>query len=157
MEKWIEGWPVWVGWLILFGGALVRGNATYWVGRGLRHGGERSRLAQRLDGPLVHRAEGWVARFGAPLVSLGFLTVGVQTAINAASGALRMPLQRFVPAVVVGAALWATLYLTVGLAVVDAVLGRISWWWGLVALLTLGVVIAGSRVLARRSTQRWTP
>lgn len=140
---------MWVGWLILFAGAFLRGGATYAAGRGLRRGGEQSRLAGHLDRPLVARAEGWVHRFGAPLVSLGFLTVGVQTAINAASGLLRMPLRRFLPALVAGAALWATLYLTVGLAVVDALLGRVQWWWALVGLLVVAIVVLGSRRLAR--------
>jgi membrane protein DedA with SNARE-associated domain len=151
VEKWIADWPVWVGWLVLFAGAFLRGGATYAVGRGLRSGGERSRLASHLDRPLVTRAEGWVRRFGAPLVSVGFLTVGVQTAINAASGLLRMPMRRFIPALVVGAALWATLYLTVGLAVVTAIFGQIGWWWALIGILVVLVVVVASRRIAAKA------
>ena len=73
-------------------------------------------------------------RFGAPAVTLGFLTVGVQTAINASAGMLRMPQRRFLPAVALGAALWSVLYTTVGFTVVDAWLGRLSWWWAVVAV-----------------------
>ncbi|HYN29396.1 MAG TPA: DedA family protein [Dermatophilaceae bacterium] len=148
MEDLVDGWPVWLAFGVLFLGAFARGNATYWVGRGLRSGGERSRMARHLDRPLVARAEGWVRRFGAPAVSLGFLTVGVQSAINAAAGMLRMPLRRFLPAVTVGAALWAALYTTVGLAVVDAVLGRTSWSWVLAGLAVVGVTVVVSRRLA---------
>ena len=62
-------------------------------------------------------------RFGAPAVTLGFLTVGVQTAINASAGMLRMPQRRFLPAVTLGALLWSLVYTTVGFTVVDAWLG----------------------------------
>ena len=146
MEELVDGWPVWVVLVVLWLGAFVRGTATYWVGRGVRAGGGRSRWAERLDSPVVRRAEGWVRRFGAPAVTLGFLTVGVQTAINASAGLLRMPQRRFLPAVALGAALWSVLYTTVGFTVVDAWLGNLSWWWAVVAL---GVVVA-SVVVSRR-------
>lgn len=149
MEELIEGWPVWLAFGFLFCGAFVRGNATYWLGRGIRRGGERSRARERLHRPGMRRAEETVRRFGAPAVSLGFLTVGFQTAINLSAGMLRMPLSRFVPAVVVGAVLWAALYTTVGLAVVDAALGRLSWWWALVVLAVVAAVVVVSRRLQR--------
>ena len=66
--------------VVLWLGAFTRGTATYWIGRGVRAGGSRSRWADRLESPHVRRAEGWVRRFRAPAVTLGFLTVGVQTA-----------------------------------------------------------------------------
>jgi membrane protein DedA with SNARE-associated domain len=78
-----------------------------------------------------------VQRFGAPAVTLGFLTVGVQTAINASAGMLRMPQRRFLPAVTLGAALWSLIYTTVGFTVVDAWLGAVSWWWALVAVVAV--------------------
>ncbi|HET9022594.1 MAG TPA: VTT domain-containing protein [Ornithinibacter sp.] len=149
MEALVEDWPVWVVFVVLWLGALVRGTVTYWLGRGVRAGGSRSRLADRLDGPVVKRAEGWVRRFGAPAVTLGFLTVGVQTAINASAGVLRMPQRRFVPAVVLGAALWSLVYTTVGFAVVDAWLGHVSWWWALVAAGVVTAIVLVSRRLER--------
>jgi membrane protein DedA with SNARE-associated domain len=57
-----------------------------------------------------------VARWGAPLVTLSFLTVGIQTLVNLAAGVMRMPLRRYLPALTVGAILWAFLYATVGFA-----------------------------------------
>lgn len=151
MEDLVDGWPVWAVFAILFLGAFVRGLATHLVGRGLRTGGERStRLARGLDRPMVHRAEEWVRTWGPPLVSLGFLTVGVQTAINAASGVLRMPMRRFLPALVVGALLWAALYATVGLAVVDAALGGLPWWAAVLAVSAIGATVLVSRVIRRR-------
>jgi membrane protein DedA with SNARE-associated domain len=149
VEDLVDGWPVWVVLAVLWFGAFVRGTATYWVGRGVRAGGGRSRWGDRLDSPLVHRAEGWVRRFGAPAVTLGFLTVGVQTAINASAGMLRMPQRRFLPAVALGAALWSVLYTTVGFTVVDAWLGRLSWWWAVVAVAAVGASVLVSRRLER--------
>ena len=49
MEEMTEGWPVWVVFVVLFLGAFIRGNATYWVGRAIRSGGARSRFATLLD------------------------------------------------------------------------------------------------------------
>jgi membrane protein DedA with SNARE-associated domain len=57
-----------------------------------------------------------VARWGAPVVTLSFLTVGIQTLVNLAAGVLRMPLRRYLPALTVGAIIWAFLYATVGFA-----------------------------------------
>lgn len=152
METWLSSLPVGVAFGVLFLGAFLRGGATYWVGTRLRRGGEGSSWAARFDTPVVQRAERWVGRFGAPLVSLGFLTVGLQSAINLAAGLLRMPVRRFIPALVVGALAWATLYLTVGLAVIDAAIGRISWVWVLIAV--AGVVLVSlvvSRFIRRRA------
>lgn len=146
----MKDWPVWGVFLALFVGAFIRGNATYWVGRGIRAGGARSRFAGQAERPGMRRAEGWVRRFGAPAVALGFLTVGVQTAINVSAGVLRMPQSRWLPGVIVGALLWATLYTTVGLAVVGAVLGRVGWWWALIAAAVIAVVVITSRRLEGR-------
>lgn len=154
MEELIEGWPFWAAFAFLFCGAFIRGCATYWVGSLVRRGGERSRFADRLAGPVVVTARRWVARFGAPVVSLGFLTVGFQTAINASAGLLAMPLRRFIPAVVVGAIFWATLYTTVGLAVIDAAVGRVPWWWALVALGVVVLVVLVSRFIVKSAAER---
>lgn len=48
-----------------------------------------------------------------------------------------MPLCRYLPALVAGALIWATIYLTVGLAVLEAVWdGR--WWLPLAVLVGVG-------------------
>ena len=92
-----------------------------------------------------------MGRVGAPLVSIGFLTVGVQSAINFSAGVLRMPQRRFQPAVIIGALLWATLYTTVGLAVVDAWLGHVPWWWALLGVAVVVLLIVVSRRITRRA------
>ena len=153
MQALVDKWPVWVVFVVLWAGAFVRGNATYWVGRGVRAGGARTRWADRLDRPIVKRAEGWVQRFGAPAVTLGFLTVGVQSAINASAGMLRMPQRRFLPAVTVGALLWSVVYTTVGFAVLDAWLGTLSWWWAVVAVAVVASIVLFSRRLERSAAE----
>lgn len=150
MQELVAQWPVWAAFALLFCGAFVRGALTYWVGSLIRRRGARSRFAPRLADPVVLSARRQVARFGAPVVSVGFLTVGFQTAINLSAGFLAMPLRRFIPALVVGALLWATLYLTVGLAVVEAALGRVPWWWVLVAVALLMVVCLTTRRIRGR-------
>ncbi|MCA1782695.1 MAG: DedA family protein [Dermatophilaceae bacterium] len=151
MEELTEGWPFWIVFVVLFFGAFIRGNATYWVGRAIRSGGARSRFATMLERPGMARAERWVRTVGPPAVSLGFLTVGVQTAINLSAGVLRMPQRRWLPAVTVGALLWATLYTTVGLAFFAALLGEVEWWWAVIAVAVIAVVLAVSRRLGGRA------
>nr|WP_228549602.1 VTT domain-containing protein [Dietzia sp. DQ11-38-2] len=101
---------------MLFVIVMLRANATYWLGRGALSGGRLSdRVARHLEGRHMQRAQKLSARYGVVAVPLSFLTVGVQTAINFSAGFTRMPLTRYLPAVVVGCALWALLYSTVGM------------------------------------------
>lgn len=138
-----ENWPFAASVAVLFVIVMLRANATYWAGRGLRAGANRSRLARHLDGPGFVRAQGVVHRWGAPAVTVSFLTVGFQTAVNAAAGAAQMPQRRYLPAVVVGSLVWAFLYATVGFAVINAWLGADGRWWiaGAVTVVVAGLVI----------------
>ncbi|MGP9501689.1 DedA family protein [Specibacter sp. AOP5-B1-6] len=108
--------------LTLFVIVMLRSNATYWAGRGLAAGGRKTRLQKHLDSPAVLRAEKIIARWGAPAVSVSFLTIGVQTAVNMSAGLGRMPLRRYIPATVVGSIAWACIYATVGLAAFEVAL-----------------------------------
>lgn len=152
----MSDWPFALTYVVFFLGALARGSATYWAGRALRAGGDRSRFARHLDRPAVVRAEGVVRRFGAPAVALSFLTVGFQTAVNAAAGALRTPWWRYLPGVVVGALLWATIYTTIGFAALQAVFGDNPWPWVVGALLAVALV-AGLTVAVRRRRAAHVP
>lgn len=154
MPDLFRGWPVWVVFVVLALGAYARGNATYWLGRGARSGSEHTRWKRYSETPVVRAAERWVRRAGPPLVSLGFLTVGVQSAINLAAGLLRMPQRQFQPAVIIGALLWSTLYTTVGFAVLEAALGGLSWWWALIGLAVVGWTIGYSRWLSARGERQ---
>lgn len=108
--------PFAIAFSTLFVIVMLRGNATYWLGRGALRGGRLSRqFAHRLEGPTMQRAQRLSARYGVIAVPLSFLTVGVQTAINFSVGFTVMPLRRYLPAVTVGCVLWALLYSTVGM------------------------------------------
>lgn len=108
--------PFAIAFAALFVIVMLRANATYWLGRGALRGGKLSnKLAHRLEGSVMQRAQRIAARYGVIAVPLSFLTVGVQTAINFSAGFTLMPLRRYLPAVTVGCILWALLYSTVGL------------------------------------------
>jgi membrane protein DedA with SNARE-associated domain len=83
-----------------------------------------------------------VARWGAPVVTVSFLTVGIQTLVNLAAGVMRMPLRRYIPALTVGAILWAFLYATVGFATF-AGWRRVYQLSPTAAIVTLVVLVAG--------------
>lgn len=98
----------------LFVIVMLRANATYWLGRLVEKGARRTRAARLLDSPGYAGAVDRLNRWGPPVVSVSFLTIGFQTLVNLAAGATRMPLVRYLPAVTVGCAAWAFLYGTAG-------------------------------------------
>ena len=104
----------------LFVIVLLRANATYWLGRLISSGAERTRAAAMMATPGYQRAVQQLNQWGPPVVAVSFLTIGFQTLVNLAAGATRMPLSRYLPAVTVGCVLWAFLYGTVGTAGVEA-------------------------------------
>jgi membrane protein DedA with SNARE-associated domain len=99
---------------MLFVIAMLRGNLTYWVGRAAEAGANRTRARRLIGSPGFRRAAGLLNRWGPPVVTISFLTVGLQTLINLAAGVSRMPLRRYLPAVSIGALIWAFVYATVG-------------------------------------------
>ncbi len=99
----MDDWPLALTYAVYFLGALARGSATYLAERALRSGGQRTRLSRHLDRESVRWAERVVKRWGATALALSFLTVGFQTAVNAAAGALRIPWRGYLPGVVCGA------------------------------------------------------
>jgi membrane protein DedA with SNARE-associated domain len=115
VEFW-RGWPYPVAVAVLFVVVLVRAGATYAIGRAAQEGARRSRLSRVMSRPRYARMQEFVARWGAPLVTVSFLTVGIQTLVNLAAGVLRMPLRRYVPALIVGSIIWAFLYAALGFA-----------------------------------------
>ncbi|MDP5226130.1 MULTISPECIES: VTT domain-containing protein [Arthrobacter] len=142
--------PFHVAFPALFVIVMCRANATYWLGRGAVNGLEKTRLAARLTGAKAGTAQRWIAKWGPGAVVVSFLTIGVQTAVNFSAGAGRMPLKRYLPAVTLGSLIWAFLYATAILALIDAWLGLVTgspWAWVAVLLLALAVV---ALVLVRR-------
>jgi membrane protein DedA with SNARE-associated domain len=109
----LEGWPYPVAFGTLFVVVLLRAGATYALGRGAHAGADRTRLVRLTRRPRFRQAERLVERWGAPVVTASFLTVGVQTLVNLAAGLTRMPLRRYLPALAVGSLIWAFIYATV--------------------------------------------
>jgi membrane protein DedA with SNARE-associated domain len=147
----VPDWPVVPLYAFLVVVAFCRAGASYAVGRGAR-GAAGRRWA--LDATWLARGEEVVGRFGAPAITLCFLTVGIQTAVNLAAGTLRMPLRRYLPALFLGALLWAAVYLAIGIAVVETFWGSGRPWALLAVVAALVAIAAVIRHLLRR---RLTP
>ncbi|MEV7662213.1 VTT domain-containing protein [Paenarthrobacter sp. NPDC089316] len=132
--------PFGVALAALFAIVMIRVNVTYWIGRGAVVGFAHTRFGSSLERPKAARAQALIQRWGPYAVVLSFLTIGLQTAINLAAGAARMPLRRYLPAAMVGSAIWALLYATIGLAALEA-------WLAVAAASPIGAVL-GVAVLA---------
>ncbi|GAA4903073.1 hypothetical protein GCM10025789_22350 [Tessaracoccus lubricantis] len=129
----------------LFVIVMLRANATYWLGRGIAAGARRTRLVRLMESRHYATGERWLNRWGAPAVSVSFLTVGIQTMVNLAAGATRMPLRRYLPAVTVGCIMWAFLYGTVGMIgfrAIGLLWARSPWWVLALALVVAAVAFA---------------
>ncbi len=143
--EFLAGWPYPLAFATLFVVVLVRAGATYALGRGAYAGAGHTRLARLTRRPGFRRAERLVARWGAPVVTASFLTVGVQTLVNLAAGLARMPLRRYLPALAAGGAIWAFIYATVwsaGLAAWRS-LYAVSPVGATVVVVALGLGLAG--------------
>lgn len=115
---WSHFLPTFAGLFVI---VMARANATYWLGRGAAAGTRRWRSAEGgSPSPAWQRARRLVNRWGPIAVVFCFLTVGIQTAVNATAGVTRMPLRRYLPAVTLGSIIWAGVYATVGLAAARA-------------------------------------
>lgn len=138
----------------LFAVVMVRVNATYWIGRGAAAGMERTRFAGALHRPKAAKARALIQRYGPYAVVLTFLTIGLQTAVNLAAGAARMPLRRYLPAAIAGSVIWAFVYATIGLAAIDAWLAVMatSPLAAVLLVLALAVLALGLVILRRRRT-----
>lgn len=148
----LDGQPFWIVYSTLLGVILCRAQATYWLGRGLGAGVGRSRAGARL-GPRLEAARGRIDRYGAPVVTLSFCTVGVQTAVNLAAGAMRMRFPRYLAAMLVGSLIWAGLWGVV----IGGLVG--TWWslflespWTALGAVVLAVLAVG--LLALRARRR---
>lgn len=150
------GLPLWLGIAVMFGVAVARGQSTYWIGRAAGAGFSGSRWADRIGRRRIARAEETVSRYGPLAVTVSFLTVGVQTAINFIAGTTRMPFSRYLPAMLAGAVLWAFVWTIGGLGIV--------WAWLSVAARSpvaaaglAGVVVIVVVILVRRRRSRRDP
>ena len=137
----IRSWPWLWAWLAFFAIVLLRAGATYGIGRAIAAGALRGREA----GPKTRRAMATVDRWGPPAVTLSFLTVGAQTAVNLAAGLARMGVPRYLSGLVPGAAVWATIWTTIGMSAFLAVFSggsdRAAWLLVLLVVLVVAVLL----------------
>ncbi|WP_114854894.1 DedA family protein [Brachybacterium sp. YJGR34] len=120
MMQWVQDLPLLPAVAFLYVVIWCRAGGTYLLGRGARRAVHRGRVARMLESPGVQRATELINRWGAPVVALSFLTIGFQTAANAAAGLTAMPARRYLPALAIGGLAWALVYATVGLLAVRA-------------------------------------
>nr|WP_306422473.1 VTT domain-containing protein [Paenarthrobacter aurescens] len=148
--------PFGVALAALFAIVMIRVNVTYWIGRGVVAGFGHTRFGKSLERPKSARAQALIQRWGPYAVVLSFLTIGLQTAVNLAAGAARMPLRRYLPAAIGGSVIWALLYATIGLAALEAWLAvaAASPVGAGLALATLAAVIVWLVVRRRRSAAK---
>jgi membrane protein DedA with SNARE-associated domain len=137
---------------------LARAGATFAAGWFVGSGVRRSRFSARIPAARLARAEGAIRRWGMPVVAVSFLTVGFQTAVNFVAGTLRMPLRRYLPALLVGGAAWATLYGVVG----TGVLAALRWLFGRhpgvgVTVVVVLALAGGAAVMVRRRGRDRSP
>ncbi len=116
MTEWLGGLSAgWVFAAVLTIG-VVRGHLYYLAGRGAEAGATQA-VGGRSD--RWERARDLVARWGAWAIVPCYFVVGLSMSVLIASGAARMPLRRFTPALTIGAAAWATLVAWVGKTLVE--------------------------------------
>ncbi|HBY21939.1 MAG TPA: hypothetical protein DEG88_01160, partial [Propionibacteriaceae bacterium] len=132
---------------------MARANATYWLGRGLVGGLRRTRVRTLMESRGYVNAQERLARYGAPAVTLSFLTVGVQTLVNLAAGASKMPQRSYLPAVCLGSLIWAVVYATLGAFSLEALralfnVSPVLAW--LLAAITLASFITFVTIRVRR-------
>ena len=136
MPSWFDDSPFPIAFAVLFGIVFLRAQGTYWIGRAVTAGLLHTRVATWMTSPRMTRAVDALHRWGLPLVTVSFLTVGFQTVVNAAAGLIRMPWLRYTVAMLIGCAVWAAIYATVGIAAFEASLALAARSpWALVGLL----------------------
>lgn len=140
MMQWVQDLPLLPAVAFLYVVIWCRAGGTYLLGRGARRAARRGRVQTFLDSPGVQRATALVHRWGAWVVALSFLTVGFQTAANAAAGLTGMPAKRYLPALAVGGLAWAFIYATVGLVAFMA-------WFELFLISPAGAVAVAALVV----------
>lgn len=129
---------------------IVRTSIVYALGELAAEGGARlDRIRKAMDSPLYRKARRLINRWGVVAVPLCFLTVGLQTAVIITTGFTKMPLRRWVPAMLLGTFIWACVYTTIGFAILAA-LGLEPWMFPLALAIVITVLVIVSQLRERR-------
>ena len=134
----------------MWGVGIVRTSIVYALGALAAEGGARlDRSRKAMDSPLYRTARRLINRWGVIAVPLCFLTVGLQTAVIITTGFTKMPLRRWVPAMLLGTFIWACVYTTIGFAILAA-LGLEPWMFPLALAIVITVMVIVAQLRERR-------
>lgn len=150
MKDWFDALPIEVALAFMWVVGIVRTSIVYALGALAAEGGARlDRIRKAMDSPLYRKARRLINRWGVIAVPLCFLTVGLQTAVIITTGFTKMPLRRWVPAMLVGTFMWACIYTTIGFAILAA-LGLEPWMFPLALAIVITVMVIVAQLRERR-------
>lgn len=150
MKEWFDALPIEAALAFMWVVGIVRTSIVYALGALAAEGGARlDRIRKAMDSPLYRKARAFINRWGVIAVPLCFLTVGLQTAVIITTGFTKMPLRRWVPAMLVGTFIWACIYTTIGFAILAA-LGLEPWMFPLALALVITVMVIAAQLRERR-------
>ncbi|WP_314656809.1 hypothetical protein [uncultured Rothia sp.] len=150
MKDWFDALPIEVALAFMWVVGIVRTSIVYALGVLAAEGGARlDRIRKAMDSPLYRKARRLINRWGVIAVPLCFLTVGLQTAVIITTGFTKMPLRRWVPAMLVGTFMWACIYTTIGFAILAA-LGLEPWMFPLALAVVIAVLVIAAQLRERR-------
>ncbi len=151
--------------IFLFFVVFLRAQGTYWLGRGAAtgalkgdgHSGLIGAIARWFNGPVPRRGAELLEKWGLLIIPLCFLTVGVQTAVNAGAGIVRLKWRSYTLAMLPGCVAWSIMYglglLAVWVAAIGAIAGSPISWIGI----ALAVIILASWLIYRHSHPKAAP
>ena len=150
MKDWFDALPIEVALAFMWVVGIVRTSIVYALGALAAEGGARlDRIRRAMDSPLYRKARRLINRWGIIAVPLCFLTVGLQTAVIITTGFTKMPLRRWVPAMLVGTFMWACIYTTIGFAILAA-LGLEPWMFPLALAIVITAMVIVAQLRERR-------
>ncbi|WP_315428570.1 hypothetical protein [uncultured Rothia sp.] len=150
MKEWFDALPIEVALAFMWVVGIIRTSIVYALGALAAEGGARlDRIRKAMDSPLYRKARRLINRWGVIAVPLCFLTVGLQTAVIITTGFTKMPLRRWVPAMLLGTFIWACIYTTIGFAILAA-LGLEPWMFPLALAIVITVLVIVSQLRERR-------
>ena len=153
MKEWFDALPIEVALAFMWVVGIVRTSIVYALGALAAEGGARlDRIRKAMDSPLYRKARRLINRWGVIAVPLCFLTVGLQTAVIITTGFTKMPLRRWVPAMLVGTFMWACIYTTIGFAILAA-LGLEPWMFPLALAIVITVLVIVTQLRERRTNR----
>lgn len=150
MKEWFDALPIEVALAFMWVVGIVRTSIVYALGALAAEGGARlDRIRKAMDSPLYRKARRLINRWGVIAVPLCFLTVGLQTAVIITTGFTKMPLRRWVPAMLLGTFIWACVYTTIGFAILAAI-GLEPWMFPLALAIVITVMVIVAQLRERR-------